>query len=85
LIRMQIQMTESQAEAVREAARREGVSQAEIVRRALLDYLAGAVRPDRKAARVKALAAMGSVRTDLTDLSERHDDYFAEAAELDSR
>jgi hypothetical protein len=81
---MQIQLSQAQADAVRQAARREGVSQAEIVRRALLGYLAGAVKPDRQAGRVKALAAMGSVLTEHTDLSERHDDYFAEAADLDS-
>lgn len=83
MIRMQIQLSEDQARAVREAAQRERVSRAEIVRRALATHLGGAVRPDRSGQHARALAAMGSVHSELSDLSECHDDYFAEAVDLD--
>jgi hypothetical protein len=75
MIRTQVRLTEKQAKALRALATREGVSMAEIIRRAI-DREVLANRQDLMR---RALAAAGTLHSDVTDLSTRHDDYLAEA------
>ncbi len=79
MIRTQVQLTEEQARVLRELAHRENVSIAELTRRAL-DYWLQSMNalPDAETKR-RALAVVGRFRSDRTDISERHDDYLAEA------
>lgn len=79
MIRTQVQLTETQARILKELAHQENVSVAELTRRAL-DYWLQHLNamPDAEAKR-RALAVAGRFRSDRTDVSERHDDYLAEA------
>ncbi len=78
MVRMQVQLTDEQLSGLRDVAIREGVSQAEVVRRALDQYLPRHA-PDRAAARLRALSLIGAFDSGLSDISERHDAYYAEA------
>jgi hypothetical protein len=79
MIRTQVQLTETQMRILKELAHQEQVSVAELTRRAL-DYWLQSMNalPDAEAKR-RALAVVGRFRSDRTDISERHDDYLAEA------
>jgi hypothetical protein len=79
MIRTQVQLTETQMRILKELAHQEQVSVAELTRRAL-DYWLQSMNalPDTEAKR-RALAVVGRFRSDRTDISERHDDYLAEA------
>jgi hypothetical protein len=79
MVRTQIQLTEKQARELKRIAAREGVSMAEVVRRAVdvkLRERGGDVPWDEKVRR--ALAVMGKFHSGLTDVAERHDHYLAE-------
>jgi hypothetical protein len=78
MIRTQVQLTEKQAKALRQIALQEGVSMAEIIRRTLDRVAEGQCLPDREELKRRALAAVGSVHSEITDLSRRHDDYLEE-------
>jgi hypothetical protein len=79
MIRTQVQLTEAQARILKELAHQERVSIAELTRRALDYWLQSMnVVPDAESRR-RALAIVGRFRSDRTDVSERHDDYLAEA------
>lgn len=79
MIRTQVQLTEKQAKALRILAAREGVSMAEIIRRAVDRVAQLEVLPDRREMMRRILSAAGTCHSDVTDLSTRHDDYLAEA------
>ena len=81
MIRMQIQLTESQAKAVKRAAMEEGTSVAEVIRRAV-ERMAGE-RPKMNAqerAR-RAIEIAGKFRSGKKGVSQKHDEYLAEAYE----
>jgi hypothetical protein len=80
MIRTQIQLTERQARELKRMAAREGVSMAEVIRRAVDAKLRGGTGevPWEELVR-RALAAMGKFRSGLKDVAERHDDYLVEA------
>lgn len=78
MIRMQIQFTEDQAQALREAARDEGRSIAGVVRSAVNHRLATSRETDRIERIRQARAAMGRFRSGLPDLAENHDRYLEE-------
>jgi hypothetical protein len=75
LIRTQIQLTEQQSLRLRQAARRSGISTAEVIRRSVDRYL------EQEAASPPggALEIVGRWSSGLSDISERHDDYLDEA------
>jgi hypothetical protein len=79
MIRTQIQLTDRQYEALKERARLQNVSMAELVRESIELYLASC--PDRSGAekRRAALSVVGRFESGLKDLAERHDDYLVEA------
>ncbi len=81
MVRTQVQLTEAQAKTLRRIAARERVSMAEVIRRALDRAVEAEKLPDREEIKRRALAAIGSVRVGVTDLSERHAEYFAEICE----
>lgn len=79
MIRTQIQLEERQASALRKLAATEGVSIAELIRRAVDESLLR--RGDGTARYRRALSVVGKGRSGLSDVSSRHDDYFAEHAD----
>ena len=78
MVRTQIQLTEKQSKALKEMALREGISMAEIIRRALENVVDGQYPPARDELKARAIAAVGSVHSSITDLSSRSDDYLEE-------
>lgn len=78
MIRVQVQFTEQQAEALRQRAASERRSVAAVVRDAVDRFLSAPREPDREELLRRARAAFGSFRSGLPDLAENHDDYLAE-------
>jgi hypothetical protein len=79
MIRTQVQLTEEQAHALKEIAHRENASVAELTRRAIDQWLQTTGTIPASERRRRALAVVGRFRSGQTDVSERHDDYLAEA------
>ncbi|MBI2843272.1 MAG: ribbon-helix-helix domain-containing protein [Armatimonadetes bacterium] len=77
MVRRIIQITESQAEMLRERAREQGVSVSELVRRGIDMVLRSGM--SNTEIRRRAKKAVGYVYSGDTDVSVRHDDYLAEA------
>ena len=77
--RLQVQLTEEQADHLRKTAESEGASQAEIVRRALEAYLRRPIQAREAAVRARALELIGVFSSGLSDVAENHDRYLAEA------
>ncbi len=80
MVRMQVQLTEAQVAAVRLSAEKQGVSQAEVIRRALDAFLAKPPATDRAALRERARRAIGAFHGGPSDVALRHDYYLAESA-----
>jgi hypothetical protein len=76
MIRMQIQLTEAQANALRRRANERRTSIAAIVREAVETHL---VDDRRDEAWQRALAAVGRFRGGAADVSVEHDRYLVEA------
>ena len=78
MIRTQIQMEEDQIDWLRVEARARGVSVSQLIREGVALFRAREERfPEEK--KKRALAAVGRFSSNLSDVSERHDDYLAEA------
>ena len=81
MVRRQIQFTpEEDSELQREAERRE-MSVSALVREAVDRSLARRHQPSREELVKRSLAAMGRYHSGTGDISRRHDEYFADAAE----
>jgi len=78
--RTQIQLREEQARRLKEAARLEGVSMAEMVRRCVDRALPELTR-DRSERYAEALSVVGTFRSEQDDLATDHDRYLDEAFE----
>lgn len=81
MIRTQIQLTEQQSNKLKELAAEYDVSTAELIRRAVDQFITAAVPPaisDEERRRM-ALAAVGKFSSGVHDLSINHDYYLAEA------
>ena len=78
MIRTQIQMEDEQIEWLRAEARARGVSISQLIREGIALFRANQERfpEDNKK---RALAAVGRFSSDISDVSERHDAYIAEA------
>ncbi len=79
MVRMQIQFTEPEVEALRHEAARRQISISAVVREAVdhtLERQSPSVSLDERRRRAKA--ACGRFRSGLSDISARHDDYFAD-------
>jgi hypothetical protein len=79
MIRTQIQLTEEQSLRLRQAARRSGVSTAEVIRRSVDRYLEQDAALPGSTNRLAMLEVAGKWSSGLSDISERHDDYLDEA------
>jgi CRISPR/Cas system-associated protein Csm6 len=79
MIRTQIQLTATQSERLREAARRAGVSTAELIRRSVDRYLEQEASAPAALSRLSALEVIGRFSSGLSDVAIRHDDYLDEA------
>jgi Arc/MetJ-type ribon-helix-helix transcriptional regulator len=79
MVRTQIQLTEQQAESLKAAAARRGVSMAELIRQSIDDLLEKSGEPSVRELRLKAAAAAGRFNSGQGDVSVRHDNYLAEA------
>jgi Arc/MetJ-type ribon-helix-helix transcriptional regulator len=83
MIRTQIQLTEEQSRGVKALAQREGISMAELIRRAVDDWLRkhGDVSMTEK--RQRALSVVremdGMFHSGCSDIAENHNEYLAEA------
>lgn len=77
MIRTQIQLEERQAAALRRLAAEQGVSIAELIRRAVDESLLH--RADGQTRYRRAVAVLGKGRSGLTDVSRKHDEYFVES------
>ena len=78
MLRTQIQLKEEQMEWLRSKARARGVSVSQLIRESIKFYRTHEehLPEDRKK---KALEAVGRFSSGTADVSERHDDYLAEA------
>ena len=84
MIRTQIQMEEDQIDWLRTEARARGVSVSQQIREGVALFRAREERfPEEK--KKRALAAIGRFSSNLSDVSERHDDYLAEAFRKEDR
>lgn len=79
MVRTQIQLTDEQMRRLQQLAAKRKVSMAELVRQGVDLILKEELLPDLETRRARALAALGRFRSDVSDLSENHDKYFAEA------
>ncbi len=80
MVRTQIQLPEESMLALRRLAAQRGVSIAAVVREAVDNLVAGRGLVSAESRRSRAEAAVGRFRSGCGDLSERHDEHFAEAA-----
>lgn len=81
MVRTQIQLSESEAEAVKQLARERSSSMAAVIRDAVDQYVereSGAPLSQRWR---RSVAAVGGFHSGLADLSQRHDEEFADAAD----
>ncbi|MBW1701275.1 MAG: ribbon-helix-helix protein, CopG family [Deltaproteobacteria bacterium] len=84
MIRTQIQMEEDQIDWLRVEARSRGVSVSQLIREGVALFRAREERfPEEK--KKRALAAVGRFSSNLSEVSERHDDYLAEAFRKEAR
>jgi hypothetical protein len=82
MVRMQIQFTQHEADALRSEASRRRVSVSSLVREAVDERLAaGSTAPTRDELVRRAKAACGRFRSGLGDVAARHDDYFVDSIE----
>ena len=81
MIRTQIQLTEAQAEALRQRAAAEGRSMADLVRDGVDRLLADLTQKDEDALKRRSIAALGLFHSGVTDLGSAHDDHFGRALE----
>jgi hypothetical protein len=79
MIRTQIQLTDRQARRLKALASRQGVSMAELIRRAVDRALATEVIPDQDEIRQRARRAVGFAADSAHDVAEHHDRYLGEA------
>jgi predicted Ser/Thr protein kinase len=79
MVRTQIQLSQQQLNALRRLAAERGVSVAELVREGVDTVLQGVSKISEEKRR-RALSVVGKFHSGRSDLSTRHDDYFAEAS-----
>ncbi len=78
-VRTQVRLTEEQSLALRELAAQEHVSIAELIQWAVDYWLQMHGKISTEERRKRALATVGQFHSGKSDVSERHDEYLAEA------
>ena len=81
MVRTQIQLTNEQYQSLKRMAQVEGIPMAELVRRGVDKILKSSVAISEEELRQSALEIAGRFHSGKKDISERHDDYLAEAIE----
>ena len=79
MIRTQIQLTEEQARSLKRLAAARGRSMADLIREGVDLMLRSDRAEDRRERMSRASRAFGKFRSGKSDLSRKHDEYFAEA------
>ncbi len=79
MVRTQIQLTEEQARAVKKMASAEGVSVAEVIRRAIGKIMRADKSINEEERHKRALEIVGKFRSGKRDISKKHDEYLEEA------
>jgi hypothetical protein len=77
MVRTQIQLTEEQAEKLREMAKSNDESVASLIRQAIDRFLLTG-RPNRSAQYRQALAVAGKYKAEASDVAVEHDRYLGE-------
>lgn len=75
LLRTQIQLTEDQAQALKALSAQQGISMAELIRRAVERIIE---ESDDRERRRRALALLGKYHDSATDVASNHDRYLDE-------
>jgi len=81
MVRTQIQLTERQSRQVKSVAERQGISVAEVIRRAIDRTLPADLVADPYEIRQPARKAVGQFADTAHDVAEHHDHYLTEAFE----
>jgi hypothetical protein len=76
MVRTQIQLTERQSRRLKALAKREGISVAELIRRAVDRASDAALAADEEEVRARALTVIGKYADSATDVSKHHDWHF---------
>ena len=79
MIRTQVQLTEEQAQALRNLASARQVSVAELIRQSVDALIQSSGEVDAEERRRRAIAAAGRFHSGASDISAKHDEYLAEA------
>jgi len=78
MVRTQIQLTETQAKTLKRVAVHEGISVAEIIRRAVENMLQAGHKAGRQERVKRAVEIAGKFRSGKRNVSRKHDEYLAE-------
>lgn len=78
MVRTQIQLTEAQAQRLKQIAASEDVSMATVIRRSIDQYVQHRERNDIEAKKQRALAVVGKYSSQRSDVSQEHDLHLAE-------
>ena len=81
MVRTQIQLTETQARSLKRAAMDRGTSVAEVIRRAVDSMVQRSPKASSEERIRRALEIVGKFRSGRRDVSQKHDEYLAEAYE----
>ena len=79
MIRTQVQLTESQVQALRKMAVSRRVSIARLIRQAVDSMIESSPQPDPEERRKRALEIVGKFGSGQHDISTKHDDYLPDA------
>jgi Arc/MetJ-type ribon-helix-helix transcriptional regulator len=80
MAQIEVPLTDEQIAALEELAKRRHTSLSELIQQGVTNLIRSAASGDKEKRR-RAIAVAGLFRSGRGDLSERHDEYFAEASE----
>ena len=78
MVRMQVELSDDQAQALERLSEQRGVSLAHLLQQGVELVIEAADSPDWRARRERALAVLGCFGSGAGDLAEKHDHYLAE-------
>jgi hypothetical protein len=76
MVRAQVHLTEEQIIMLRETAKRDGVSVAELIRRAVDHWIRSTRMVTMEERRHRAISVVGKYQSGLADISKKHDEYL---------
>ena len=79
MIRIQVRLTPGQRRALRDVAKKEGKSVAELIRSSVDAMLRASKTAEQKIKQEKAISAAGKLHDGAVDLSTHHDRYLADS------